>query len=130
MNINRILLAVVVLALTVGCTWAATEASGNAAFPVIPHNEAAQILGGDGWQCNVLVWDANYYPCGSTEEDCSVWVYTFETRQCGWAPSGECDDSAVVLGLVWGYCVWNPQGAGDCSPDGTWWEVPVYGCTW
>lgn len=50
MNIQRILFAVVVLALTVGCTWAATQASDTAGFSVIPDNEAAQILGGVGWQ--------------------------------------------------------------------------------
>jgi hypothetical protein len=129
MNIKGILLAVVVLALTVGCTWAATEASGTAGFAVIPDNEAVQILGGVGRQCNVLYSSEDYYPCGYTEEDCNVWVYTYEVWQCGWAPSGECDDSAYVTGWRWGGCIWYPEVEGGvCGRDGTAEDVPVNAC--
>jgi len=127
MNIKRILLAVVVLTLTVGCTWAATEASGTGGFAVIPDNEAVQILGGYGWQCNTLQWPEDYWPCGYTEEDCSTWVYWYETWQCGPAASGQCDDSGLVIGLRWGGCVWDPV-LEVCERDGTAEDVPVNGC--
>ncbi|MCI0484395.1 MAG: hypothetical protein L0Y78_07420, partial [candidate division NC10 bacterium] len=93
MNIQRILLAVAVLALTVGCTWAATEASDTTGFAVIPDSEAAQIRGGLGWDCNDLKWTFDYSLCDEygTEEDCTYWVIQYETWGCEPAPSGQCD---------------------------------------
>ncbi len=127
MNTKRILLAGIVLALTVGCTWAATEASATAGFAVIPDNEAAQILGGLGWACNTLQWPEEFYPCGATEEDCSTWTLFYETWQCGPADSGQCDDSGLVIGLSWGACAWDPE-FGSCFYDGPGYDVPVNGC--
>lgn len=127
MNIQKTLFAVAVLALMVGCTWAATEASGAAGFAVIPDNEAAQILGGVGWACNTKQWDNEFYPCGETEEDCSVWVLFYETWQCGDAPSGECYENTIVTGLSWGACAWNAE-FGYCWYDGPGYDVPVYAC--
>lgn len=127
MNVQRIPFAVVVLALTVGCTWAATQASG---FAVIPENEASQILGGLGWQCNTLQWeydDENLCHNYGTEEDCTYWVLFYDTWQCGVADSGQCDDSLIVIGFAWGACAWDPEFE-YCWYDGPGYEVPVYGC--
>ena len=126
MNIKRILLAVVVLALTVGCAWASTEASAAAGFAVVPDNEAAQIIGGDGWTCTYLEWSAGYAPCGYTEETCSQWYDFFEVWRCESADSGECYES-VVVGLRYGNCAWDPEFE-VCGRDGTAWDVPVYAC--
>ncbi len=127
MNIQRILLAVVVLVLTVGCTWAATEASGTAGFAVVPDNEAAQILGGLGWTCTQQRQESRFYPCGETEGECTYWVIQYETWECEVAPSGECDESGIVIGFSWGACAWNPE-FGYCWYDGPGYDVPVNGC--
>jgi hypothetical protein len=126
MNAKRILLAGMVLVLTGACAWAATEASGNAGFAVIPDNEAAQILGGLGWACNTKQWDSAFYGCGDTG-DCSYWILFYETWQCGPADSGECDDSGLVTGMSWGACTWYPEYQ-LCWYDGPGYDVPVNGC--
>lgn len=129
MNMQRILFAVAVLALTVGCTWGATQASDTAGFAVIPDNEAAQIRGGLGWTCTREQWPDELYPCDDYEsqEECTYWTLFYRTWECELADSGQCDDSAIVIGFSWGPCVWSPE-YGDCWYGDTGYDVPVYGC--
>jgi hypothetical protein len=122
MNIKGILLAVVVLALMVGCTWAAPEAG----FAVVPDNEAGQIVGGFGYQCTGVRWPFAIWNCGD-DQACDIWVVWFAVGQCAPALSGECDDTQLMLGLIWGDCAQDPD-TGACSPDGSYWEADVYGC--
>lgn len=118
MNMNRILFAVVVLALMVGCVWASTETASTAGFTVIPDNEAAQIVGGSGRQCNTLLWPLMYWPCGRTPETC-VETYVFNVAwQCGDAPSGVCDDIETDCWYV-APCAWyGDTESGECGQSG------------
>jgi len=120
MDAKRILLASMVLVLTFGCTWAATQASGTAGFAVIPDDEAAQIVGGDGYVCDLehALWpDIRRYcfnngsqtACGTDD-----WDWLIPRYGCVPAESGECPTYYLVV-YEWGDCGWYPEYEG-CVP--------------
>ena len=137
MDTKRVLSAVVVLTLTVGCAWASTEVSRTAGFTVVPDNEAAQIAGGsDGRACNIMTQDYHWYWCDGTynevnplpEWDCygSLTVF-FERWACGDAESGQCENNQYLIGWCSCSCVWYPESQ-SCSTDGYWSEYDVWAC--
>jgi hypothetical protein len=135
MNSKRILSVIVVLSLVVGCAWASTETSGTAGFIVIPDEEAAQIVGGDGRACNTQVQIEGWWWCDGTwmgsdplpEWDCSgQFTYIYERWVCGDAPSGECYETWMT-GQAWCACQWYPEYQ-NCSPNNDWSWTEVLAC--
>ena len=108
----------VVLVLTVGCTWGATEAIGTTGFAVIPDNEAAQMIGGDGvgYECNQLCWPTFRLECDTQPQSACSTAYAFnETWMCGYTGSGECYDVPTIVGW-WADCEWTDK----CRQSGDW----------
>jgi hypothetical protein len=135
MNSKRILSAVVILALAVGCAWGSTETSGTHGFAVIPDNEAVRIVGGSGRACNIQTSIEGWYWCDGTYEndpplpewDCwGSLTYFYERWACGDAPSGECYETQMILSLD-SSCVWYPEYE-TCAPDNNWHPTYVQAC--
>jgi hypothetical protein len=125
---NRILLAVVVLALMVGCVWASTETASAAGFTVIPDNEASQMIGGDGvgYECNQMCWPTFHVTCEEESQSMCSDAYAFnETRMCGYTGSGQCYEEQTVVGW-WAECEWT----NECHQVGDWQEFWGTTCWW
>ena len=119
MNTKMVLSVLAVLALTVGCAWAATEISG---FTAVPESEAAQIVGGDGvgYEC-FLTSPMFYLPCSSEPQSQCSTAYAFNpTYTCAYTGSGECYDQPTIVGW-WAECEWT----NECQQSGDW--IPFYG---
>jgi len=131
MNSKRILSAVVVLALAVGCAWGSTAAS----FTVIPDKEAVQIVGGSGKACNIQTQIEGWWWCDGTwmgsdpvpEGDCNgTFIYIYERWVCGDAPSGECYNIPMIL-MLYCPCQWFAEYQ-NCSPNNNWQGWWGYAC--
>jgi hypothetical protein len=136
MNGKRIVFALVVLALTIGCAWGATGISATGGFAVVPDKEAVQIIGGDGKTCTHMIQEYHWFWCDGTymdippaSPDCDggyLSVYP-ERWECEDAPSGECDDSNLMDGLYFCQCHWYAESQ-TCEVDGEWQRWVVYAC--
>jgi hypothetical protein len=120
MDKNRILLAMVVLALAVGFAWAATEISG---FTAVPESEAAQIVGGAGYVCDYndsITKGPHFWPCYKDPNNpaCGMGAWCFLEARYGCVPadSGTCYTDLYVL-CEYGACVWDAEN-GYCAYDG------------
>jgi hypothetical protein len=119
MNTRRIPLIVVVLAVTVGCAWAAPETSGTAGFTAVPDSEVAQIVGGDGYVCDLdnALWPEDDQPCFDNGHNpptgCGTgsWSYLMPRYGCVEAESGECYLYYMVF-YEFGDCGWYPENGG------------------
>ncbi len=132
MNTKRILLAGMVLVLSGACAWGATEISG---FTAVPENEAAQIVGGDGYgyYCDLAhpLYPEVWIPCQpngyNPPTDCaySNWYFLELRYGCAEGGSGYCYNYDMEGGYF-GECGWNPE-VGECwymSED----VIPVSAC--
>ncbi len=137
MNSKRILSAIAVLALTVGCAWASTSVSAAAGFTVIPDQEAVQIVG-SGRACTDEVQAEGWYWCDGQwmvsdplpyEECGGNFVVTSGIWACEDAPSGECYADIPKWMYYWCPCQWFPEYE-TCSPNNDWHtsEFWAYSC--
>jgi hypothetical protein len=136
MNAKMVLSVLAVLALTVGCAWAATELSG---FTAVPESEAAQIVGGDGpgYECDYtpgheIGGPERYYPCTNSHDPnnpgCAegAWCYVMARYGCVWKGSGECYMNTWPY-IEYGACAWDAE-TGACVPDGEVYFDPIDAC--